>query len=299
MALGTGIVTVWKLDESSGNAADSVGSNTLTNGSVTYAAAKINNGATFTTGLTSTTSPISGTGDWTFAVWYKSSTTGTNKQIAIFGNSAQTAKQIIYLYTTVGNAIALDTAGASLITSSNTSTINGAWHLLVITHTANNFAMYIDDVSVGTGSTTGMNLGSNSMGLGYDNLNARWPWGAQLDEAYFWNVVLSGTDRTALYNAGTGKQYPFLYYSLVLAQTTFTLTGIAAFFYKSIKYVLIAAQTTFTLTGNVLTLVPKLYRRFVNQVKNMITPTNVTKSASSSFTNQTKNTINPVNQLKP
>lgn len=299
MALGTGIVAVWKLDESSGNAADSVGSNTLTNGSVTYAAAKINNGATFTTGLTSSTCPVTGTTDWTLAMWYKSSATGTNKQLAIFGNSAQTAKQIIYLYTTVGNAIALDTAGASLIASSNTSTINGAWHLLVVTHTANNFAMYIDDVSVGTGSTTGMNLGSNSMSLGYDNLNARWPWGAQLDEAYFWNVVLSGADRTALYNAGTGKQYPFLYYSLVLAQTSFTLTGIAAFFYKSIKYPLLAATASFSLTGNATAFVLQLYRRFINQVKNVITPTNDTKTAPSSFINQTKTTINPINQPKP
>lgn len=209
MSLNTGIVAVWKLDESSGNAVDSVGSNTLTNGSVTYGAGKINNAATFTTGLTSSTSPISGSSDWTMAMWYKSSTTGTNKQMLVFGNSAQTAKSIIYLYTTVGNAIALDTAGAGLITSSITSTIDGNWHLLVITHTANNFAMYIDNASVGTGSTTAMSLGTNAMAIGYDNLNARWPWGAQLDEVYFWNVVLSGADQTTLYNGGTGLQYPF------------------------------------------------------------------------------------------
>ena len=45
MALTDNLVSYWKLDESSGNAADSVGSNTLTNtGTATYAAGKINNG---------------------------------------------------------------------------------------------------------------------------------------------------------------------------------------------------------------------------------------------------------------
>ena len=48
MALTDNLVSYWKLDESSGNAADSVGSNTLTNtNTVTYSAGKINNGADF------------------------------------------------------------------------------------------------------------------------------------------------------------------------------------------------------------------------------------------------------------
>ena len=42
------LISHWKLDESSGNAADSHGSNTLTNnGSTPFVAAKINNGADF------------------------------------------------------------------------------------------------------------------------------------------------------------------------------------------------------------------------------------------------------------
>lgn len=40
------LISYWKLDESSGDAADSIGGNTLTNtNTVTYASAKINNGA--------------------------------------------------------------------------------------------------------------------------------------------------------------------------------------------------------------------------------------------------------------
>lgn len=202
-------VAYWKLDESSGNASDSVGSNTLTAGTVTYGAGKINNGVTFTTGLTSATSPVTGTGSWSISMWYKSSTTGTNKQLLLFGNSAQSAKTVIYIYTTPGNAIQVDTAGAGLITSSNTSSLNGSYHHLVVTSSGNSFNMYIDNTSVGSGSTTGMNLGSNEMAIGYDNLNSRFAWGAQLDEVGFWNVVLSGAEITELYNSGAGNQYPF------------------------------------------------------------------------------------------
>src|SRR4051812_38835093 len=46
MALLTGIVSYWKLDESSGDAVDSVSSNNLTNhGSIPFVPGKINNGA--------------------------------------------------------------------------------------------------------------------------------------------------------------------------------------------------------------------------------------------------------------
>lgn len=202
-------VAYWKLDESSGNAADSVGSNTLTNGSVTYAAGKINNAATFTTGLTSSTSPVSGTGAWSISMWYKSSTTGTNKQLLLFGNSSQASKATIYLYASTTNNIQLDTSGAGLITSSSAATLNGSYHHLVVTSSGNSFNMYIDGASAGSGSTTGMNLGSDQMAIGYDNLNSRFAWGAQIDEVGFWNVVLSGTEISDLYNGGAGVSYPF------------------------------------------------------------------------------------------
>ena len=234
MSLLTNIVSYWKLDESSGNAADSFGSNTLTNGSVTFSAGKINNGATFTTGLTSTTSPVSGTGDWSFNLWYKSSTTGTNKSLVTFGNSAQSANSIIYCYTTVGNAIQLDTAGASLITSSNTSSINGSYHMLTVTKSGNNFTMYIDGSSVGTTSYASLNLGSNLMNLGYEAVNSRFAWGSQLDETSFWSRAISGAEVTSLFNGGAGTQYPF-------SATTFTFTGPSS---GNVN----AASTNFTVT---------------------------------------------------
>jgi hypothetical protein len=76
MALTDNLVSYWKLDESSGNAADSVGSNTGTNvGSIAYSAGKINNGATmgsskrFDCGVTGIN--ITGKQAFTFAMWAK------------------------------------------------------------------------------------------------------------------------------------------------------------------------------------------------------------------------------------
>ena len=57
-SLLNGLVSYWKLDETSGNAVDNIGGNTGVNTNVTYAAGKINNGAVFngTAYLTGSTS---------------------------------------------------------------------------------------------------------------------------------------------------------------------------------------------------------------------------------------------------
>ncbi len=47
MAITNNLISYYKLDESSGNATDRFGGNTLTNTSTTYSTGKINNGAVF------------------------------------------------------------------------------------------------------------------------------------------------------------------------------------------------------------------------------------------------------------
>lgn len=226
MALSTSISGYYKFDESSGNASDSVGSNTLTNTSCTYTTGKINNGVSFGTKMVSSSFPSIGTGDFTYNLWYKSSTTGTNKQLSVIGNSAQSTNTILYLYTTTGNAIQLDTAGAGIITSSNTSSLDGNWHMLTITKTGDNFVMYIDNASVGTGTRASINLGTNVLSVGYDNPNSRWSWVGMLDELGIWARALSGSEITELYNSGSGSQYPFstsVTVSATVQSATFTI----------------------------------------------------------------------------
>src|SRR3990167_10109236 len=78
MALTDNITAYWKLDESSGNAADSVASNTLTNtNTVGYSAGKINNAADFV-GANSTYfiagSPVAALGAKSYSFWTKVTT---------------------------------------------------------------------------------------------------------------------------------------------------------------------------------------------------------------------------------
>ena len=77
MALIDNQVSYWKLDESSGNASDSEGSNTLTNSNVTYQAGKINNGALWNSATDvlqiadGSQSGLDITGDISFSFWVK------------------------------------------------------------------------------------------------------------------------------------------------------------------------------------------------------------------------------------
>lgn len=72
MALTDNLVAYWKLDESSGNAADSVGSNTLTNANITYSAWKINNWASFNGTSSKLTAGSAISIEWamTIAFWF-------------------------------------------------------------------------------------------------------------------------------------------------------------------------------------------------------------------------------------
>jgi len=212
MALTDNLVAYYKLDETSGNAADSVGSNTLTATSTTWTTGKINNGwvASASGGkLLSTTSPLTGSGDWTFNCWINPNSTGTNINVVDFGDSSQVSKSIMFIYRLGSDdKIHVDTAGAGLITSGSTYNSN-AWYMLTLTKSGNNFALYMNNSADGTGTTTGVTLGSNLLSIGYDNPNSRWSWTTGgIDEVGFWTRVLSGAEITQLYNSGAGLAYP-------------------------------------------------------------------------------------------
>jgi hypothetical protein len=116
ISLTTNLVSYWKLDESSGNAVDSVGSNTLTNtNTVTYSSGVINNGANFVEAssqkLSITDASQSGldfTGNMTLAGWVKfTAGGGTQKNMIGKDNGASTGyafywessgNQLIFFY---------------------------------------------------------------------------------------------------------------------------------------------------------------------------------------------------------
>ena len=223
MALTDNLVSYWKLDESSGNAADSVGSNTLTNtGTTSYGAAKINNGAIFSrasgthklaiadasqTGLDFSTT-------LSFSLWAKfASDTGDQmRMVRKIGNSGEFAYD--FYYDASGNTLACRFSGngTSLTTTASGSwtPTNGTWYHLVLTYSAGAVNFYVNGslLTSTTNAVTSIYNGAATFTLGNsDDLSAEFD--GMLDEVGVWSRALSANEVSKLYNGGIGSQYTF------------------------------------------------------------------------------------------
>lgn len=215
MALVDNVVAGWKLDESSGNAADVLGSQTLTNvNTATYGAGIINNGVITNNAanrhLTASHNAVYnfGTGAFSMSFWAKlndttlNATENTVRHYSGGGWVTQfkaTNRQIFFFATTTGPA-----------TSTTNAIPNDTnWHHYVCTRSGATATIYVDAVNqtlsatVGSGTvdvTTPFYIGSNGSGEAFDGT---------IDEVYLWNRALSSAEVAELYNGGAGIQYPF------------------------------------------------------------------------------------------
>ena len=226
-ALADNLISYYKLDESSGNAADSVGSNTLTNTDVTYSTGIINNGAVFnssTDKLTITDGSQSGfdfSDDFSISSWIN--VTAINQGHGIVAKGDNGAYQYVF-YIDGGNKPTLDisqdgsqtasqyhrqTADAAQITSTAT------WYHVGVTFDLglNTIILYVNGASVASSVTygtgvTAINNGTGNFSLGYENSFPAKLAGT-LDEVGLWNRVLTSAEMTSLYNSGAGCAYSF------------------------------------------------------------------------------------------
>ena len=216
MALTDNLVHYWKLDESSGNAADAVGGLTLTNtNTVTYAAAKINNGAVLTAGSSNYL-----TGNMTLGSL-------TNYSLSFWANRSSSSNYII-----VGKDDSENVGGVWIHSDGNVyfrvenanSVFQGAaddttsWNHYVLTYDgtqgtpANRIVGYRDASSL-TLSTVGddpptTTNGTKPFTIGADTDSTNYSTGT-VDEVGVWTRTLSGAEVTSLYNGGAGLAYPF------------------------------------------------------------------------------------------
>lgn len=275
MSLLTDLKAYYKLDESSGNAADSSGNGyTLTNqGSMTYsgAAPLINNGAdinatgTKFVGGVITGMAITGTSGITLNAWAKGS--GIVSGTSIIGRRATTGTDYlnygIDLKTSNGIVFSFTTGTVTYHqwqTNDSLSTLglaNGSWHMITITYTfgtGSSIVCYVDGVSksgawfTNNGNATHTDDANQQFGVGgYGNNLA----GSHIaDETGVWTRALTASEVTSLYNGGAGLAYPLsvgIAYTMVASVVAFTLTGIVTEFLKVIG--MIASVASFTLTG--------------------------------------------------
>lgn len=236
----TNLVSFWKLDETSGNANDSYGTNTLTNNNtVTYTTGKINNGASFTRASSKSLSradnaSLSITGNLSISMWVNFATTPTSGNHFGLVAKLEGSPNYSYALTLHHNGTGLElyfqnSTNGTAVTQKFvdwTPTTSTWYHVMAIyTAAAGSVAFYVN----------GSQQGSTQSGLGtsiYDSTSTfyigRYDGGnymdGLIDEVGIWNTALTGTDVTTLYNGGAGLSYGTVY-PLTAETGSFALTG--------------------------------------------------------------------------
>lgn len=221
MALTDNLVAYWKLDESSGNASDSVGSATLTNSNVSYSSGKINNGAdfngstsNFTTGAD--TAALDITSNLSITFWFKSSSSSASMHmIEKMDETGYNYRG--YLVFMASGKIGFGVGNNSGYPQAlSTSTYNdGNWHFLSCVYIpSTSITIYVDNSKDGeltsgvpsaiTNNSKYFNVGRRNDGFGPDRY-----YSGSLDEIGVFSRSISTGEISSLYNSGSGLQYPF------------------------------------------------------------------------------------------
>jgi hypothetical protein len=225
VTLLTDLVSYWKLDESSGNAIDSHGTNHLTDmNTVGAATGKINGGRDFVPANTeyftlAHNSSLALETSFSFQAWVKLDDINNYRVITakvsptiyeyIFSYWDSPGRFTLELYSTDNDdyAVVHDTFGTKS---------TGVWYLV---HAWYDYAAGQIGISVnaGTPNTAAFafpvsgNTQPFSLGASLDGGSGTpvYPWDGLIDEVSFWKRVLSADERTELYNGGDGLPYPF------------------------------------------------------------------------------------------
>lgn len=228
MVQTTNLISYYKFDESSGNAADAHGPNTLTNnGTATFAAAIINNGADIEAGSTqsfsiadaSQTGLDVGTNDFSMSVWFKpeSAPSGTSYTLMAKYDSGDAAVGWTWDYNDNAGTKRLRAVmgAANTATTINQTLDAGTWYHIVYAYdnSAGTIDVYLNGSSIGqmTGQVSGASLSTAApfcIGqISPDNNNYL---DGMVDEAGIWvGYLLTSSDASELYNGGAGLAYPF------------------------------------------------------------------------------------------
>lgn len=225
MALNDG-VAFWKFNESSGNAADSINSNTLTNnGSATFGAGFYLNGTDLGSGNSgkyfsrSDASGI-GTGSYSITGWvnFYSIPSEANYQIVNIGNTANNVTSTMYLHNTGGVTTehferVRDGVASDAISVTNTPSTS-TWLFWAMTYDGSTLTAYVNGSSVGTVASTGSGSSGTTLGTAIGSLVGGGQYASIKADAFgLWTRALSGAEITTLYNGGVSGaiiEYPFV-----------------------------------------------------------------------------------------
>jgi len=211
MAILDNIKAAWKLDESSGNAADSSGNGfTLTNnGTTAYSTGKINNGAVFNNTVGKNLDyagnlGFAGGGTRTWMAWVNVSSFAATGYI-LDNTTTTTSDRRFILYSENDSKIHMYANGNEVLTPAlSTST----WYHCVVTQNGSTWELFYNGVSQGTTAEGAASNSDNSFRIG-ESYAGGGAGKSTNDMVTIWDRVLTGTEITNLYNSGVGIQYPF------------------------------------------------------------------------------------------
>lgn len=226
MSLLTNLISYWKLDEASGNVADSVGSNPLTNTSMTFGAGKINNCAIHNNSVASyfaitdaAQSGLAMASDFSISFWWNvaAGSDGERDFFCKFGASGDRGFRAYHTQVGAQHDLECDiSSNGTAIDSYNSSyAISGAaaWRFIVFTWKASTSKgnWYVNGSTLGevTGSATSIHHSTQDFLIGIERTKGNINANQKLDEFGIWARVLTATEVTTLYNAGAGLPYPF------------------------------------------------------------------------------------------
>ena len=210
----SGIQAYWKLDESSGNAADATGNgNTGVNTSVTYGAGALNNCGIFNGSAlldcgSSSTLANNVTG-YSVSAWLQiADHTQTQFYIADWGTTPS-GNENFAIWTNGGADFGTrfsDSAGTYYTSNSGVTPTNNTWYHVVATYNGISLIIYVNGTAHSQAVTAVPHVGGDfqigARGNSSLNLNGK------IDEVGVWNRALSSTEVTTLYNSGTPLAYP-------------------------------------------------------------------------------------------
>lgn len=220
----TSLVAFWKLDEASGVRDDAVGANNLTdNNTVTQAAGTVGNAAQFTAAnseylsIADNADLSTGDIDFTVTAWVYLDSKGANRTIA--SKASFGIEEWLLRYSSANDRFEfyiLDSTPAFRVATANTLGVpaTATWYFIVAWHdaTANTVSIQVNDGTADSGAagSGGPADRAGAFGIGaYGDGTAATFHDGRVDAAGFWKRTLTATEKTYLYNGGSGREYPF------------------------------------------------------------------------------------------
>lgn len=252
MALTDNIVAYWKLDETSGDRADSAGSYTLTdNNTVGSGTGIIGNGSDHIRAnnefLSNTSLGGALTNSWTFAGWAKFPNIGAADQTLISLRPSSGNVNLIQIEVNMNTpqwrTIAFDSSGVYKKDFRKTTGFTAdTWTHVAITWDGTTFEFYINGSNASVTKTSNLSMTQTSttrtLRVGAEVSSSNVADGL-IDELGVWSRALTSSEITELYNSGAGLTYPFSTTAIK------TVNGLAKASVKTVNGLAIASVKNF------------------------------------------------------